>query len=87
MKAVVWLAPRTDAHDFGGYYYMHHDVPMYFPLSSDYDRKLLLSEPPPKNDEHVTCKIMPCWRKPELFCRKRQHLVLPVGLATEGLNC
>ena len=87
MKAVVWLAPRTDAHDFGGYYYMHHDVPMYFPLSSDYDRKLLLSEPPPKNDETRNLQDNAMLAQAgTVFAESASHLVLPVGLATEGFE-
>ena len=60
MKAIVWLPAGADTHHFGGYYYMHHDVPMYFPLTSDYDKKLLFNGKLPKIMKRVGRKIMLC---------------------------
>ena len=87
MKAIVWLPVGADTHYFGGYYYTHHDVPMYFPLTSDYDRKLLFSGKLPENDEARRSQDNAILAQAgTFFAESASHLVLPAGLSAEGFE-
>ena len=87
MKAIVWLPAGADTHHFGGYYYMHHDVPMYFPLTSDYDKKLLFNGKLPENNEARRSQDNAMLTQAgAIFAESASHLVLPAKIPVEGFK-
>ncbi|WOV91551.1 MAG: hypothetical protein R1F54_02550 [Candidatus Zeuxoniibacter abyssi] len=77
----------ADTHHFGGYYYMHHDVPMYFPLTSDYDKKLLFNGKLPENNEARRSQDNAMLTQAgAIFAESASHLVLPAKIPVEGLS-
>ena len=81
VKSIVFLIPGGSAHLFGGYYYTHHNVPMWFPFTEDHDRDALgLTAEELQDGQTFFAKVGAD------FASHASHLVLPRGVVAEGFS-
>ncbi len=78
VKSAVFLLPGGSAHLFGGYYYTHRNIPLWFPFTDNHDRDALgLKEKTPQEIFAAAGQI---------FATSASHLIVPRGLQAEGFT-